>query len=97
MDDHHHLWDMSDPDHRYKHLRHETSGDHVAVSFDRDADPWGDLQWLQKPTATNENQLPNGLVAHPDLTDDDEPICECTRSSTDAPLVRWQSKDRHYV
>lgn len=34
-DAHHHLWDLTDPDHHYKHLRHETSGDHVAGDFNR--------------------------------------------------------------
>jgi predicted TIM-barrel fold metal-dependent hydrolase len=101
VDAHHHLWDLTDPDHHYKHLRHETSGDHVAgdfnrlkfnysikdylndtrpchvvksvhvaVTYDRDVDPWGDLQWLQTQPETNENRLPNGFVAYANLTDD---------------------------
>jgi predicted TIM-barrel fold metal-dependent hydrolase len=75
VDAHHHLWDLSNPNHHYKHLRHEASGDHVAgdfnrlkstylikdylndtqpyhvvksvhiaVSYDRDVDPWGDIE-----------------------------------------------------
>ena len=101
VDAHHHLWDLSDPDHHYKHLRHETSGDHVAgdfnrlkstysikdylndthpcrvvksvhiaVSSNRDVDPWIDLPWLEKQAKTNEDRLPNGLVAHVKLNDD---------------------------
>jgi predicted TIM-barrel fold metal-dependent hydrolase len=93
--------DLTDPDHHYKHLRHETSDDHVAgdfnrlksnysikdylndtrpchvvksvhvaVTYDRDVDPWGDLQWLQTQPETNENRLPNGFVAYANLTDD---------------------------
>ena len=101
VDAHHHLWDLSDANHHYTHLRHETSGDHVAgdfnrlkstysikdylndtqpykvvksvhvaASYDRDVDPWGDLKWLEKQSETNENHLPNGLVAYANLTDD---------------------------
>jgi predicted TIM-barrel fold metal-dependent hydrolase len=101
VDAHHHLWDLSDPNHHYKRLRHEASGDHVAgdfnrlkstysikdylndtqpchvvksvyveVSYDRDVDPWGDLKYVQKQTEINENRLPNGLVAHANLADD---------------------------
>lgn len=101
VDAHHHLWDLSDPNHHYNHLRPEASGDHVAgdfnrlkstysnkeylndtqpyhivksvnlaVSYDQDADPWGNIKWLEKQSETNENQLPNGLVARINLTDD---------------------------
>jgi predicted TIM-barrel fold metal-dependent hydrolase len=100
VDAHHHLWDLSDPNHHYKHLRHEASGDHVAgdfnrlkstysvkdylndtqpyhvvksvhvaASYDRDVNPWGDLKWLQTQVETNENRLPNGLVAYANLAD----------------------------
>jgi predicted TIM-barrel fold metal-dependent hydrolase len=100
VDAHHHLWDLSNPNHHYKLLRHEASGDHVAgdfnrlkstysikdylndtqpyhvvksvhvaASYDRDIDPWGDLKWLEKQPETNENRLPNAFVAYANLTD----------------------------
>ena len=35
VDTHHHLWDLSDPNHHYKRLRHEASGASVAGDFNR--------------------------------------------------------------
>lgn len=35
VDAHHHLWDLSDPNHHYKRLRHEAPGDSVAGDFNR--------------------------------------------------------------
>jgi predicted TIM-barrel fold metal-dependent hydrolase len=73
VDAHHHLWDLTDPDHHYKHLRHETSGDHVAGDFNRLKFNYSIkdyLQWLQTQPETNENRLPNGFVAYANLMDD---------------------------
>jgi predicted TIM-barrel fold metal-dependent hydrolase len=35
VDSHHHLWDLGDPNHHYKRLRHDASGDSVAGDFNR--------------------------------------------------------------
>ena len=49
---------------------HVVKSVNLAVSYDLDADPWGDIKWLEKQSETNENQLPNGLIARVNLTDD---------------------------
>lgn len=43
---------------------------HVEAAYDIHADPWGDIEWLYEQAKTNKNQLPNGLVAHANLADD---------------------------
>lgn len=101
VDAHHHLWDLNDPNHHYRLLRPETSGDRIAGDFNRlkstysmkeylidthpyhvvksvhieagydvSADPWGDTEWLHEQGTINKNGLPNGLVVHANLFDD---------------------------
>ncbi|CAF1129132.1 unnamed protein product [Rotaria sordida] len=101
VDAHHHLWDLSNPNHHYTFFRPDTpdefiAGDrrplkstysiqdyikdtgsynvvksvHVEAAYDIHADPWGDIEWLYEQAKTNKNQLPNVLVAHANLADD---------------------------
>ncbi|CAF0972459.1 unnamed protein product [Rotaria sordida] len=101
VDAHHHLWNLSDPNHHYTFLRPDTPNDfiagdrrplkstysiqdyikdtgpynvvksvHVEAAYDIHADPWGDIEWLYEQAKTNKNQLPNVLVAHANLADD---------------------------
>ena len=101
VDAHHHLYDLTDPNHHYLLFRPERSDDfiagnvkplrktysiqdyindtasynvvksvHVEAAYDTHVDPWGDIEWLYEQAKTNEKHLPDVLVAHANLADE---------------------------